>query len=252
MLQLLLEPVTLRHISAYSGLLELCEEAETALAPQKRPRWCRRIWGFPRWRSGKESACQCRRCKRHGFNPWVGNIPWSRKWQPALVFLPGKSHGQRSLAGCSPQGCKQSDTTERRVSVSSVYEVEVVGPRGHSEPAIGVKADAVGYHSLDLGSGSKEPVSLRGSLAWQRVSLPGSRYRPGGSDSLFSLHFRSPMSLRSTSTPPTPSARVWTASPRHIRLACPTSASMAPPISLPLSTMWPGLQPKPRSSRQPR
>ena len=208
MLQLLLEPVTLRHISAYSGLLELGEEAETALAPQKRPRWCRRIWGFPRWRSGKESACQCRRCKRHGFNPWVGNIPWSRKWQPALVFLPGKSHGQRSLAGCSPQGCKQSDTTERRVSVSSVYEVEVVGPRGHSEPAIGVKADAVGYHSLDLGSGSKEPVSLRGSLAWQRVSLPGSRYRPGGSDSLFSLHFRSPMSLRSTSTPPTPSARV--------------------------------------------
>ena len=38
---------------------------------------------------------------RHGFNSWVGKIPWSRKWQPTLVFLPGKSHGQRSLAGYS-------------------------------------------------------------------------------------------------------------------------------------------------------
>ena len=37
---------------------------------------------------------------------------WRRKWQPTLVSLPGKSHGQRSLAGCSPLGCKESDTTE--------------------------------------------------------------------------------------------------------------------------------------------
>ena len=36
------------------------------------------------------------------FNPWVGKMPWSRKWQPALVFLPGKFHRQRSLAGYSP------------------------------------------------------------------------------------------------------------------------------------------------------
>nr|XP_031536480.1 copine-2 isoform X2 [Vicugna pacos] len=62
----------------------------------------------------------------------------------------------------------------------------------------------------------------------------------------------SPMSLPSTSTPPTPSAQVWTALPRHTRLACPTSASMVPPISLLSSTTWPGLQPRPRSSRQPR
>ena len=37
-----------------------------------------------------------------GFNPWVGKIPWSKKWQPAPVFLPGESHGQRSLAGYRP------------------------------------------------------------------------------------------------------------------------------------------------------
>ena len=48
--------------------------------------------GFP----GKESACKCR---RHEFDPWVGKIPWRKKWQPTPVFLPGESHGQRSLAG---------------------------------------------------------------------------------------------------------------------------------------------------------
>ena len=45
--------------------------------------------------------------------PWVRKIPWRRKWQCTPVFLPGKSHGQRSLAGYSPQSCKVSDTTER-------------------------------------------------------------------------------------------------------------------------------------------
>jgi len=50
-------------------------------------------------RSDKESACQCRRCKRCEFDPCVRRIPWSRKWQPAPVFLPGESHGQRSPAG---------------------------------------------------------------------------------------------------------------------------------------------------------
>ena len=48
-----------------------------------------------------------------GFNPWVGKIPWRRKWQPTPVFLPGKSHGWRSLAGYSPWGRKELDMTER-------------------------------------------------------------------------------------------------------------------------------------------
>ena len=58
--------------------------------------------GLPTRLSGKESAGQCRRRKRFGFSPWVGKIPWRRKWQPSPVFLPGKSHGQRSLVGYSP------------------------------------------------------------------------------------------------------------------------------------------------------
>ena len=41
------------------------------------------------------------------FDPWVGRIPWDRKWQPTPVFLPGEFHGQRSLAGYSPWDCKE-------------------------------------------------------------------------------------------------------------------------------------------------
>ena len=70
------------------------------------------IAGLPWWLSGKESSCQCRRFRRHGFNPWVGKVLWRRKWQPASVFLPEKSHGQRSLTGYSPWGHKESDMTE--------------------------------------------------------------------------------------------------------------------------------------------
>ena len=65
-----------------------------------------------RWHSGKESACQCRRCKRRGFNRWVRKIPWSRKWQPTPIFLPGKFHGKRSLASYNPWDHKESDMTE--------------------------------------------------------------------------------------------------------------------------------------------
>ena len=66
--------------------------------------------GFPKVTVDKESACQCRRHNRHGFSPWVGKIPWSRKGQPGK-FLPGKSHGQRSLVGYSPWGHKELDMT---------------------------------------------------------------------------------------------------------------------------------------------
>ena len=54
------------------------------------------------WHSGKEPTCQCRRRKRLRFNPRVRKILWMRVWQPTPVFLPGESHGQRSLAGYSP------------------------------------------------------------------------------------------------------------------------------------------------------
>ena len=67
---------------------------------------------FPGGASGKEPTCQCRRHKRHGFNPWIRKIPWRRKWQPPLVFLPGESLGQKILRGYSPWGHKESNMTE--------------------------------------------------------------------------------------------------------------------------------------------
>ena len=68
--------------------------------------------GFPGDANGKESACQCRGCKRWEFNSWIRKIPWRRAWQPTPVFLPGEPHGQRSLVGYSPQGHKELNMTE--------------------------------------------------------------------------------------------------------------------------------------------
>ena len=69
--------------------------------------------GFSGGASGKEPACQCRRHRRRGFDPWVGKIFWRTKWQPTPVFLPGESHGQRSLVGYSPWHHRELDMTER-------------------------------------------------------------------------------------------------------------------------------------------
>ena len=65
--------------------------------------------GFPGGANGKEL---CRRHKRHGLDPWAGQIPWKRAWQPTPGFLLGELHGQRSLVGYSPQGGTESDTSE--------------------------------------------------------------------------------------------------------------------------------------------
>jgi len=61
------------------------------------------ILGFPRWLSSKELPAM-QETKEMWFSPWVGKIPWRRAWQPTPVFLPGESHGQRSLVGYRPWG----------------------------------------------------------------------------------------------------------------------------------------------------
>ena len=60
----------------------------------------------------KNPLANAGRCKRHGFSPWVGKMPWRKAWQAIPVFLPGESHGQRRLAGCRPQGCTEADMIE--------------------------------------------------------------------------------------------------------------------------------------------
>ena len=62
---------------------------------------------LPRWLNGKESACQYRSQKRREFSPWVWKVSWRRKWKPNPVFVPGKSHWQRSQVDYSPQDLKE-------------------------------------------------------------------------------------------------------------------------------------------------
>ena len=68
--------------------------------------------GLPGGTSGKEPSCQCWKHKRLGFDPCVRKLSWRSTGQPTPVFLPGESHGQRSLVGYSPWGRKDLDTTE--------------------------------------------------------------------------------------------------------------------------------------------
>ena len=69
-------------------------------------------WGFPGGTSGKEPTCQCRKFKRCEFNPWVRKIPGGGPGNPPQNSCLEKPHGQRSLVGYSPWGCKESDMTE--------------------------------------------------------------------------------------------------------------------------------------------
>ena len=60
----------------------------------------------------KNQSAKCMRLELCRFHPWVGKIPWRWKWQSTPVFLSGESHGQRSLMGYGPWGCKELGTTE--------------------------------------------------------------------------------------------------------------------------------------------
>ena len=94
------------------------------------------LWASPvteQWRI----QLQCGRLRRHRFGSWVGKIPWRRAWQPTLVSLLGKSHGQRSLAGYSSWNWKESDTTEasehvvRNGVLNIFFRIRLVGVETH-------------------------------------------------------------------------------------------------------------------------
>ena len=74
--------------------------------------------------SDEEFTCQCRRHKRFSFNPWARKIPWRTAWQLTPKLLPGKSHGQKTLEGCSSWGCKESDKSEHIVHTYSVKRAQ--------------------------------------------------------------------------------------------------------------------------------
>ena len=121
--------------------------------------------GLPRWLSGKEFTYQCWRHRSCGFSLWVGKISWRRKWKPTPVFLPGKCHGQRSLAGYSPWGHKDSDTSEG-LSTQQMSQKRAF-PSGsvvENPPANITKEETEApSHTLPQGNGrpSGEPGSVR-------------------------------------------------------------------------------------------
>ena len=75
-------------------------------------------YAMPWWLRGKKSACNAGNA---GSNPGFGKIPWGRKWQPTLVSLPGKPHGQRSLVGYGPWGRQEWDVTEAIKHICHAY-----------------------------------------------------------------------------------------------------------------------------------
>ena len=120
-----------RHPSPHSLLLSPLSCPQTSQKPQRvikeelkrRNRISRvspvqELWqfgcvvGFPSGASGKRTCLPVQETKRRGFNAWVRKILWKRAWQPTPVFLPGESHGQRSLMGYSPRSHKESGTAE--------------------------------------------------------------------------------------------------------------------------------------------
>ena len=88
------------------------EMHQEAMVLSREDKWMGMCVWLPRWLSGKESSCQRRKPKRHRFSPWIEKIPWRREQEFTPVFLPAKSHGQRSLVGYSSWGPKNSDMTE--------------------------------------------------------------------------------------------------------------------------------------------
>ena len=120
-------------------------------------------------------------CGRHRLHPWVEKIPFRRKWQPTAIFLPGESHGQRSLVGYSLQGCKvrhnsatntftflQDPTSTRKKEREQVdpYRPLTSAPLGLSAPELLVSS-LLGWHHP-----SREGPRLPHPLTLCRLTLP--------------------------------------------------------------------------------
>ena len=92
--------------------------------------------GFPSGASGKESACNAGNARDTGLIPGLGRSPSRKAWQPTPVFLPGESHGQRRLAGYSPCGHKESDTTEHGCMYICIHITDSLCCRGETNTTL--------------------------------------------------------------------------------------------------------------------
>ena len=100
----------------FSSFLDICpgvgllDHMVTLILVFWEPPYC--FPGFPGSTVVKNLLANAGDARYAGLIPRLGRFPWSRKWQPIPIFLPGKSHGRRSLVGYSPRGCKELDMTE--------------------------------------------------------------------------------------------------------------------------------------------
>ena len=120
---------------------------------------------FPKVSAGKESTCNAEDTGNNGFNPWVGKILWRRKWQPTPVFLPGKSHGQRSLVGYSPCSLKELDMTEWIITLWWLY------PRGRGKKCLYFPDDLSHFSHFLPFSKAPTPLALYPSSVNSGLSL---------------------------------------------------------------------------------
>ena len=94
------------------------------------------------WSDLAAAAAACRRCKRHGFDSWVGKIPWRREWQPSPVFLPGEIHGQRNLVDYSPWGCKSpTGFSDYTTTTTTVFCWCCLASRGSPRSTTGLESN---------------------------------------------------------------------------------------------------------------
>ena len=129
---------------------------------------------LPWWLSGKESACSA---GDQGSIPGLGKIPWRRKWQPTPVFLPGKFHEQRNLAGYSPWGHKESDMTKHAGTHRKLDERKTLYPGSRSN-GTGVCHQLSGLTYSQEAKGTEEPdfhgrFKARGSSLRPRLQVDG-------------------------------------------------------------------------------
>ena len=126
-----------------------------------------RSQGFPAGSVFTEAACQCKRCKRCGFDRWVRKIPWRRKWHLTPRLLPGKFHEQRNLAGYNPRDLKESDITEHACTQHSSLFLYPCYPYRQNLWATGSKLGVRESGWLVL---RRHPCLQRSILGWGSVS----------------------------------------------------------------------------------
>ena len=110
-------------------------------------------WGFPGGASGKEPTCQCRRHRRHGFDPWVGKISWRKARQPTPGLLPEESPWTEEPGELQSIESQESDTTERLFT----FHFHTVGD---DQPVIGPKRSSKAFPKAKLVPEKKAVVTV--------------------------------------------------------------------------------------------